>query len=76
MLQPDHAGRARVPARALRQRRTTVDGGREPTDDPARLVVRTRYLGVPRLTFGVGIVVLAIGISVFGRLEANFAEEL
>ena len=31
------------------------------------------YLG---LTFGLGIIVLAIGISVFGRLEANFAEEL
>jgi ABC-2 type transport system permease protein len=31
------------------------------------------YLG---LTFGVALVVLAIGISVFGRLEANFAEEL
>jgi ABC-2 type transport system permease protein len=31
------------------------------------------YLG---LTFGVAVVFLAIGISVFGRLEANFAEEL
>jgi ABC-type polysaccharide/polyol phosphate export permease len=31
------------------------------------------YLGV---TFGVGIIVLAIGVAVFGRLEANFAEEL
>lgn len=31
------------------------------------------YLG---LTFAVGLVLLAVGIAVFGRLEANFAEEL
>lgn len=31
------------------------------------------YLG---LTLGLAVVMLAIGISVFGRLEANFAEEL
>jgi len=34
------------------------------------------YAGYLGLTFGVAFVVLAIGISVFGRLEANFAEEL
>jgi len=34
------------------------------------------YAGYLGLTFGVALVALTIGVSVFGRLEANFAEEL
>ena len=34
------------------------------------------YAGYLGLTFGVALVVLAIAVAVFGRLEANFAEEL
>jgi len=36
----------------------------------------TSHLAYLALTFGVSLVLLAVAVSVFGRLEANFAEEL
>jgi ABC-2 type transport system permease protein len=36
----------------------------------------SEYLAYVGYTAGVGILLMAIGIHVFGRLEANFAEEL
>jgi ABC-2 type transport system permease protein len=57
-----------------------LDNSRVPVGSSGREILphwhMSLYLGYLGYSFAVGLVILAIAISVFGRSEANFAEEL
>ena len=57
-----------------------LDNPKVPSNVPSHHIIphwpMTHYLGYLGYSFAFGVVALAIGIAVFGRSEANFAEEL